>query len=85
MSKLSLHIGTQRPIPVQDFADASRAYEFVRNAIGFTMRSRLAVGRVMDGDRHVATVSYNGRVWPPEPWHADMLPLFDNRTMGIAA
>lgn len=79
MSALSLQIGGRRPIPVQDFADASRAYEFVRDAIGFGMRSRLAAGKVMEGERHVATISYNGRVWPPEPWQPDMAPLYDNR------
>lgn len=26
---------------------------------------------------HVATVSYNGRVWPPVPWHSGLKPLFD--------
>ena len=24
---------------------------------------------------HVATVSYNGRVWPPQAWHEGMKPL----------
>lgn len=62
-------------------ADLRAASEYCRGAIdgaglgggnwtGGTIRDRKTkaiVGRV----------SYNGRVWPPGPWHKDMVPLYE--------
>jgi hypothetical protein len=32
-----------------------------------------------DAGELIARVSQNGRIWPPEPWHPDQQPLWDNR------
>ena len=54
-------------------------YCAARDASGFGA-SAVPDGRIVTASgRLVARISYNGRVWPPEPWHAGQRPLFDNR------
>lgn len=33
-------------------------------------------GRICVSGRPIARVSYNGRVWPPEPWKSEQKPLW---------
>jgi hypothetical protein len=34
-------------------------------------------GTLLDGNRIIARVSYNAKVWPPTKWIAGQAPLFD--------
>lgn len=40
---------------------------------------RFKGGRVEDEGQHIATVAYNGIVWPPGSWHPGVVPLIDAR------
>ena len=76
---MTLTIGSRKPIPVTDYADASAKYDAARIASGQGM-SRFPDGKVMlDANTQIARVSYNGRVWPVGEWFPGMEPLFDNR------
>lgn len=76
---MTLTIGSRKPIPVADYADASAKYDAARTASGMGM-SRFPDGKIMiDPNTQIARVSYNARVWPMGDWHPDMKPLFDNR------
>ena len=62
-----------------DFAELSRAYCAERDASGLG-GSKFREGRIMDARGNlVARISYNGRVWSPEPWQPASAPLYDNR------
>lgn len=66
-------------VRVESFAEASEACRaFIRehtlgsgNWSGGTVRSGSVRGRI------VAVVSYNGRVWRPEPWTPESRPLWE--------
>lgn len=65
---------------VSDFAAASFVYAFHRD---FAAReygwggSQFPTARIVTADGAlVARVSYNARVWPPEPWHSGQEPLY---------
>lgn len=66
--------------PVKDFAEASTIYSNQRDRSGLGA-SAYADGFVLADDQKttLARISYNGRVWPPEPWTPDQKPLWDNR------
>lgn len=68
----------RRKIAVASLPEASERYSALRDASGFGA-SRFPNGKIMDGGRHVANVSYNGRIWPLGNWHPDMTPIYDNR------
>ncbi len=75
---LFIEIGRRR-YQVADLRQASEMYCAARDASGFGA-SAVPDGRIVTASgRLVARISYNGRVWPPEPWHAGQRPLFDNR------
>jgi hypothetical protein len=74
----------RRLVAVKDFAEASeryRAYVEREEDAGRGGASRVPPGTVYEvrGDdvRAVATVSYNGKIWPQGAWTPGMQPLFD--------
>jgi len=76
-----IQIGRRR-YQVADLAQASQMYSAARD---HKMRGSGGASRTPDAlivtasGKPVARISYNGRVWPPEPWHPDQKPLYDNR------
>ncbi len=66
-----LTIGNRATLKVASFNEASRLYARYRDA------SLFPDGRILDGTRIIARVSYNGKVWPPAPCREDQEPLFD--------
>jgi hypothetical protein len=70
---MQLRIGS-RVYEVADLPAASARYERFR---GMKPSSRMKHGTVLDDTgATVARVSYNAKVWPPEPWTPDMRPIF---------
>lgn len=73
-----IQIGRRR-YQVADLKQASEMYCAARDASGYGA-SKVPEGRIVTADgRAVGRISYNGRVWPPQEWHPDMVPLYDNR------
>lgn len=62
------------------FAEMSKTYCDIRDRLGFGASRFNEVFITEDGKR-IARISYNGRVWSPEPWVSGMAPLYDNRSM----
>lgn len=67
---------------VATLEEASKLYEKLRDASGLGA-SRWPSGSVFEGRELAATISYNGRVWPPGNWTADSVPLYDNRNVAL--
>jgi hypothetical protein len=67
-----------RKFVVADYAEASRIYEAAWQA-ELDRGGVLRGATIHEGNRLVARVSQNGRIWPPEEWTPGMVPLFDNR------
>lgn len=75
---LFIQVGRKR-YQVDSLQQASEMYCAARDA-NMQGMSRTPPGRVVDEHgRDVARISYNGRVWSPEPWQPDARPLYDNR------
>lgn len=56
-------------------ADCQRAYVEAREWADLGA-SQFGTGEVFDRfGQHVASISYNGRLWPPVPWHSGLVPL----------
>src|SRR5688572_7788758 len=71
---LTLTIG-RRSFPVANLADASARYQRFR---GSKLSSRVPDGFVTDASgTRVARVSYNGRVWAPDPWQPGAEPILE--------
>lgn len=70
---LSLACGS-KSFPVADLGEASKRYQRFR---GNKRSSTTPEGKVFAGDVLVARVSYNGRVWNPEPWNPGDRCLLD--------
>jgi hypothetical protein len=64
-------------IPACNWADASRCYCDRRDHSGLGA-SEFPEGELAIGDRVVARISYNGRIWLAGPWHPGDKPLYDN-------
>lgn len=62
----------------RDWADASRCYGERRDRSGLGA-SGFPEGELLVGDRVIARISYNGRIWLAGPWHPGDTPLYDNR------
>lgn len=78
---VTLRVGA-RTFPVASLAEASARYERFR---GHKPSSLVKDGEVLDGaGRLVARVSYNAKVWPPEPWSEGQQPLFNPYEQGRA-
>lgn len=67
--------GRIRFASAEDFQEASQAcLDYIaKNELG---SGNWAGGEVTRGPELVARVSYNGKVWPPEPWHSGQKPLW---------
>ena len=65
-------------VPARDWADASRCYCDRRDRHGLGA-SEFPEGELAIGNRVIARISYNGRIWPAGPWHPGDKPLYDNR------
>jgi hypothetical protein len=67
-----------RKYKVADFAEASRIYDAAWDA-EYRKGGCLRGAQIFDGETLIARVSQNGRIWSPEPWTPEAVPLFDNR------
>lgn len=67
--------GRKRSVDVKDFAEASKVCrEFIeRNGLG---GGNWNGGEIREGGKIIARVSYNGRVWPDEPFTVEQKPLW---------
>lgn len=72
---LTIRIG-RKSYPIGNYADASRMVCKARDKSGVGS-SRFSDPLIYEGDRAVAYVSYNGRVWAgsPRDWTPDRTPL----------
>jgi hypothetical protein len=77
--QLALRFGRSKAvIAVSSIEDASRQWQAYRDAEGLGASESPKVSVVnVDTGKTVATVSYNGKVWPPGKWNADMKPLYN--------
>lgn len=64
--KLASGIETYNHSGIADLAEASRVFQKYRDDNGLQPNQMYAGGKVYDGERHVATVTYNGKVWSPD-------------------
>lgn len=80
MGDMVLSFGNRR-VPVASLAEASAIYSAARDRSG-KGASGWPDGAVLEGDKVIGRVSYNGRVWEPGPWKPDSVPLYDNRREG---
>lgn len=71
-----LRIGNRMTVNVGSLAEASAEYAKERDASG-EGASTFPAGTIMQNRRKIAHVSYNAKVWPPEPWTPKLAPLFD--------
>jgi hypothetical protein len=78
-SPLVLDIPRRGQWPVTNYREASDLYCSQREQSGLGS-SEFPGGTVLGADIPFARISYNGRVWPVEPWHPGMVPLYDNRS-----
>ncbi|MFZ1103465.1 MAG: hypothetical protein WAN86_11600, partial [Hyphomicrobiaceae bacterium] len=59
-----LQIGNRASFEVASFEEASQVYARYRDA-SFEGASTFPDGGILDGNRTIARVSYNAKVWPP--------------------
>jgi len=75
-TEIFLEVGRKRYL-VPSLEAASAMYSAARDKSGLGA-SQFRDGRVVDIDgNQVARISYNGRVWPAEDWHAAQKPLVE--------
>jgi hypothetical protein len=72
--EMILRIGRRYGHSVGSFAEASQRYERMR---GTKPSSLMKDGEIWQDGRLVARVSYNAKVWPPEPWFPEQKPIFN--------
>ncbi|WP_299553657.1 hypothetical protein [uncultured Tateyamaria sp.] len=80
--KYQIYAGRDHAAPgthwIRDLAsleDCQRAYIDAREASALGA-SQFGDGEIYDREKlHAARLSYNGRLWPPVPWSADLEPL----------
>lgn len=72
------------PIPVRDWAEASRCYCQRRDRSGLGARD-FAEAELTIGDTVIARISYNGRIWLASDWQPGDTPLYDNAASSTAA
>jgi len=73
--------------PIDSWAHASAHVREYIHAHGLTASGETGPmftgGNIKDvAGRIVARVSYNGKVWGPEPWRTGAIPLFDPYAVG---
>jgi hypothetical protein len=71
-----LKIGSRFSIEAASFEEASLVYARCRDA-SLEGASTFPDGVILDGNRTIARVSYNAKVWPPEKWSKGQVPLFN--------
>lgn len=79
-AELTIRIG-RKSYAIPDYATASRMVCEARDRSGIG-GSRFRSPLIYEGDKQVAHVSYNGRVWAGasgRDWKPGDVPLFDNR------
>lgn len=78
IAPLTIRIG-RKAYAVADLATASRMVSAARDKSGVG-NSRFTTPLIFEGERQVAYVSYNGRVWAglPTAWKPGDKPLHDN-------
>jgi len=63
---------------VSSLQEASAACREFIESNGFGSSDLTArFGIIKDGSKTIATVSYNGRVWSPQPWAVGSQPIYD--------
>ena len=79
MVKIWMEVGRHKFL-VEGFEDASQEFCAYRDRLGLGASqmpdgiiSEIGTGKV------IARVGYNGRVWKPEPWTPESVPLYDNQ------
>lgn len=70
---LTMQIG-RKHYPVASLADASAKFCAARDKSGFGA-SRTPTPRIFEGDKQIAYISYNGRVWAGSTYQPDATPL----------
>lgn len=77
-ASLTIRVG-RKAYPIADYAEASRLFCAARDKAGTGGRDT-PTPLIFEGDRQVAYVSYNGRVWAGDPrdWQPGRKPLYDN-------
>jgi hypothetical protein len=63
---------------VADFAEAHAVYDKAWTA-ELNRGGCIRGASIFDGDKLVARVSQNGRIWPPEDYTPGMKPLYEPR------
>lgn len=61
--------------PVKSLAEAAAIYSAARDKAGLGASKWMDATVTDDTGKPVARISYNGRIWPPEPWFPGMAPL----------
>lgn len=67
-------------LPAADWSEASELFAARRDRSGLGA-SMFPDAEVLLADIVVGRISYNGRIWPPKPWHLDVQPIHDNRVV----
>ncbi len=75
---LTIRIG-RKAYAIPDLATASRMVCAARDKAGIGNRA-FTTPLIFEGDRQIAYVSYNGRIWAgtQREWKPDSKPLYDN-------
>lgn len=80
--RFEIHTGREVVVPgikwihgKENLDECQRAYIEAREKAGLG-HSQFGCAEVFsDSGEHIAHISYNGRVWPPEPWTPNSTPL----------
>lgn len=83
-SPLVLRIPGRGEWQVQSLEEASATYCAERDSSSLGVRD-FPPGEVLGAGMLFATISYNGRVWPPEDWHPGLAPLVEAQAPRRAA
>jgi hypothetical protein len=79
-----LQIGATR-YQVASFAQASAMFCAARDRHGEGASKTPSPEIVTEAGTVIATVSFNGRVWPPGAWTPTTAPIYDNSADSIGA
>lgn len=71
---MMVSLAPRKKIPVASLEQAAAACRAYITEMGLGS-SKWSGGKVMRGKEHIATVSYNGRVWAPKRWEPGDKPI----------